>query len=575
MMRYWIGLTVGVLSLIGLVGPARGESPQEKRANGVVVKSTPLGKQRGDFVLRQSCLSPGGGHLVNITSREEKRRIWIDGQEGQMYDEIDPLGIVQSPDGQRTAWIARRRRLWFVVVDGKESRGVDGILRPSLVFSPDSKRFAYIAQDNERLIAFADGQELGEFNGTVAEGAGVRFSPDSRRLAVAMAREGKFFVWIDGQEGPKLDGLYNNFVQFSGDSQHYGSIGTRNKKHVVIVDGKEIGAYEAVGELGVQMAPRGERWFFTFVKEGKRVARSDRGEEVTAQRVGPGFFSADGSSLGYGIVRAGREQVVINGEFSKQYDPSEAGEAARVVFSADGKHHAYAARRDSKSFVVIDWMEGPGHEGIVPGSVMMSPDSKRVAYIALTGPTRSAVVVDGKAGKPYEGIALASLCFSPDSKHVHYVALREKKAYFVTDETEAGPYADLLSGARFSPDGKRVAYGAVRGGSNGNANPGALRPATPEKLMVVDGVEGVAGETFDEVLPGSLAWSADSKHVAYIAMRGSTAYAVMDGRVSPALDLVVTQDAPRFDDKGALHLITGKQGGDGLVEFFRTQVWRE
>ncbi len=70
----------------------------------------------------------------------------------------------------------------------------------------------------------------------------------------------------------------------------------------------------------------------------------------------------------------------------------------------------------------------------------VSPDSKRVAYVAEGGDKRF-VVVDGEEGKQYDGIS--NLIFSPDSKRVAYVAKAYDKDFMVVDGEE-GKQCDVI-----------------------------------------------------------------------------------------------------------------------------------
>ena len=59
--------------------------------------------------------------------------------------------------------------------------------------------------------------------------------------------------------------------------------------------------------------------------------------------------------------------------------------------------------------------------GIVAKTLTVSPDSRRVAYLAQKG-ARWVVVVDGQEGLDYDGIEEGTLLFSPDSRRVACLA---------------------------------------------------------------------------------------------------------------------------------------------------------
>jgi len=101
-----------------------------------------------------------------------------------------------------------------------------------------------------------------------------------------------------------------------------------------------------------------------------------------------------------------------------------------------------------------------------------------------------------KKKKQYD--AIGPPFFSPDSKRLAYGAKTGDKLFVVLDGKEEKQYDGILGGTPvFSPDSKRVAYGAKTG----------------DKLfMVVDGKEE---KQYDGILGGTPVFSPDSKRLAY------------------------------------------------------------
>jgi len=151
--------------------------------------------------------------------------------------------------------------------------------------------------------------------------------------------------------------------------------------------------------------------------------------------------------------------------------------------SPDIKRVAYVAKAGDKEFAVVDGKEGKQYDDVY--GLTFSPDSKRVAYWAKAGGKQFAVV-DGKEGKQYDEIGIVcyfdlfavvfthSFTFSPDSKRVAYWAKAGDKEFAVVDGKEGKQYG-LMYFLTFSPDSKRVAYVAKAG---------------LKYLVVVDGKEG-------------------------------------------------------------------------------------
>ncbi len=178
-------------------------------------------------------------------------------------------------------------------------------------------------------------------------------------------------------------------------------------------------------------------------------------------------------------------------------------------------------------------------------SLVVSPDSKRVAYVAQRG-VKLLVVVDGEEGKEYDDIGEDTLIFSPDSKRVAYRAQRGEKQLVVVDGVEGKEY-DRVYTPIFSPDSKRVAYGAIRG---------------EKQLVVVDGVEGKEYEGVDTPI-----FSPDSKRVAYGARQSKKWMVVVDGEEGKEYDGFLRGSKLVFDSPKLLHTLTLRG-----AEFFYVEV---
>ncbi len=155
--------------------------------------------------------------------------------------------------------------------------------------------------------------------------------------------------------------------------------------------------------------------------------------------------------------------------------------ALGVAFFIVGVALAAWGQGKSPNRIVSEKLIGKIHPSFIAKSLNVSPDSKRVAYVVInrgffTG-DKFFVVVDGKEEKQYDNIlATPPPIFSPDSKRVAYGARTGDKWLVFVDGKEDKPYDDILKGTPiFSPDSKHVAYGAKVGN---------------KWLVVVDGKEG-------------------------------------------------------------------------------------
>ena len=188
------------------------------------------------------------------------------------------------------------------------------------------------------------------------------------------------------------------------------------------------------------------------------------------ERVGLPVFSPDGHHIAYAAGRGTRSFVVLDGVEGDAYE-----EVTSPSFSPDGQRVAHGARRGGEIFLVVNGAridEGPGAEMHSP---VFSPDG-RLAYSAKQAGV-STLVIEGAPPRPHpEFKELGDPVFSPDGQHVAYWAFDGDKDRILLDEV-AGKVYDVVGTPLFSPDGRHLAFVA--------------KPAHEWKwCLVVDGVEG-------------------------------------------------------------------------------------
>lgn len=232
------------------------------------------------------------------------------------------------------------------------------------------------------------------------------------------------------------------------------------------------------------------------------------------------------------------------------------GKSWSVAASPDFRHAAYW-QYDAKGKEVM-YQDGKavsqGYDSI--GAPKFSPDSQHLAFVGeLSG--KKFVVLDGTAGKRYDSIDTGGfpmgspgLLFSDNSQRLAYAAKDGGKFKFVLDNLE-GPEVDgtlLTAQWAFSPDSSHFAYGAVRGKS---------------QFVVVDGKEG---NGYDAVGSWSF-FSPDSRHVLYWAKRGDKWIAIKDGVEGPEYDRPAPFAAFRFSPNGGhFAYLAGKASRSVIVK---------
>ncbi len=465
----------------------------ETRAGKSVVLDGREGKAYAEAVF-QLTFSPDSSRLAyqaQTGAPRYSRVLVVDGKDGKHYRKIY-AGPIFSPDSKHLAYVAEPYQEaaygWVVVHDGKdgevytevEVHGREAAELAIPVFSPNSERLAHVAYviGPLKAIVVVDGSRGQEYD----DACGPTFSPDSKRLAYTAKVGGRWLVVLDGKEGERYDAIGE--AVFSPDSKRVAYAAEARDKHLVVLDGEDGEQYDDIPEDSLVFGPDSKRAAYTA-------------------RAGNKWF------------------VVVDGERGKPY-----AWIGPPYFSPDGKRLAYVAETGGKCFVVVDGEEGRGYDDI--GSLTFSPDSKRLAYWARLG-GQSFVVLDGEEGERYKSR------FSVHKERTYVgrggervseldVALREKSLRTYTDDrgTKWHEYGvlparerkdyDTMAGepVTFSPDSKRVAYAANRGG---------------KWSVVVEGKEGRAYDGFPSPAGARIVFDSPNE-LHYLALKGNEIYLI-------------------------------------------------
>ena len=181
---------------------------------------------------------------------------------------------------------------------------------------------------------------------------------------------------------------------------------------------------------------------------------------------------------------------------------------------------------------MVDGRSGPVSTGV--GSFVFSPDSKRLAYLTGDGTGGGRLIVDG------QGMAA----------DVEVRARMVENTYAVKENPEYPKYDAYRPEMAFSPDSKRLAYisktwvyvdgkevARTQEASNLTWCPDSGRVAYIERSREAQATERVAcgdyvGPWYHRVLYGTLQFSADGKHLGYVACasRSGPFFVVYDGK---------------------------------------------
>jgi WD40 repeat protein len=276
-----------------------------------------------------------------------------------------------------------------------------------------------------------DGQPQGPYE-DLGTATGYPFSADGKHLAYVILKDKKLHVVRDGQLGPPSDDVGD--VVFSPDGSQMASAAKEKGKWRVSIDGRSQPPYDAIGEGSLLFSPDGSRLAYT-ARSGKQwmlVVDGKPGKPYDS--IGQVLFSPDGRSLACKVRAAGTQMVVHDGREGRIFNRVGDG---TLVFSPNSQRLAYVAMVSHKdSCVVVD--EKRRHRYDFAGYLTFTPDNRAPVYAADNGKKAFTVVDEGEAVRQYDGIwnVRGEKLIFDSPKKFHYLGVREGKIYLVEEETE-------------------------------------------------------------------------------------------------------------------------------------------
>jgi len=370
-----------------------------------------------------------------------------------------------SNHGRGFAYIARVDDGVHVVHNSKVGKSYREIAATTLTLSPDGQRVAYCAKEADKWVIVDNDQEYGPFDD---KGPPV-FSPDSRHIAYEAKIGDYWYVYVDNKKSEWAVSYYDR-PAFSNDSNRV----------LRIENTKDGAAYRlAVSDR-------------TFKKQ---TARQVKSPELV--------ISPDRSRIA-AVDKSDNLMRVVDFTFN---DPSKMQEGplyksiSNISFSKDGSVLVYIAKKDGKTYLVMNGKEEQIPEGEYPWAPVVKPDSKGIGIIVvgLNGAYFHQAFSNNKTRENLYK-ECADLTFSNDGLSHAYVAIKDEKFLIVTNGKE-GPTFDRVISPQFSPDGKFLVYRARQDGKRFVV----VADATGRIIRQHPGYERVFETTFTE----------DGKSVAY------------------------------------------------------------
>jgi WD40 repeat protein len=464
--------------------------------------------------------------------------------------------FVASPDSAHVAWVLARDGVTYLSIDGKEK-----VLGPSIrvatpQWSRDSKRVALKVWKGEEQSQFLD-DKIGNWYETVQGG---RFTSDYK-FGYTGLKNGKWFQVADGAERQSIETSVDDVkapvpaIYSTGNSKFLAIKGANKGKMWFVVNGKKQDEYDWVGEFYI--SPDGQHYAYVTQTNNIGVNKNSQQAYVVdgvlqqsfdeaGSGLGQPSWSPDGKMVAFPFKAGflwfvGQQSLKLNGapsplrpyikpeqsieEFLKSRSAPATpntgwhSEIDTLMWSPDSKQLAYIAKQGKKMLVVTNRQPGPIYDYI--SHFTPSPDGKRHAYIAWQAGKRQ-MIIDGKANKQYADV-YAPL-WSPDSKRIAYKAQTINQWIVVSDSQESEEY-EKVGTLAWSPDSKHLAY-AVTDEDAPTGVPDsyqwwkdmkAKQPNFGNKLVV----DEVATDLLIDPLTDSYPTWADSKTLNVLMVRGN------------------------------------------------------
>ena len=368
--------------------------------------------------------SERGGGVAYVLEKDGMSRVVHSGAVGKPYKTVGDVAL--SPDGKRIAYGAIVDGKWRMVMDGMEGAPFNAVRLPR--FSPDGSHLAYQGMSGERWYLVVDGTQN---KGTEKRYLTHEFSGDSSRIVylddVDDNNRGRLVVSDLAFAKQTVIGTGVSLMRSNTDKSRIAAISTLDGKQRVFdfdfdrPDSVKKGLpYDTVQNLA--FSPDGLSLAYSAERAGKRLLVIDDKEMVLPDGVVSGLPVIHPDKKTVGILISANNTVFLQ-QLSLGGGNKETGYVAAegLVYSGDGRFHAYAAAKDENWFVVVNGKEGPVFDRVV--TPKFTPDGKFLVYRARKDGKRFVVVADttGRTVKTHPAYEqVFDVVFTVDGKSVAY-----------------------------------------------------------------------------------------------------------------------------------------------------------
>jgi len=309
-------------------------------------------------------------------------------------------------------------------------------------------------------------------------------------------------ITIDGTVKAQAQdfGLFEHLV-LSRDASRYSAIEMSGDTVWWVVNGPDESSPDKPVDLRMSSSGRSLAYAIQVTAGGFEVGKGwfvVLWDGVAASRfgpfeaVGPPVFSPVGEALAFRARAGGREFVIHEGRRHELFD-----EVSDPVFRPDGKGVAYAATLSSvgaqgedpvrKAFVVVDGVPLKGPSFLRVDGIRHSEDGRHLAYCGFRPGGWSIVLDDRELESGWDGVDAP--VFSPDGRRIAFAAMKLKEgSYISVPGARSGPYERVQSKPWFTPDGSQVVFGCVSDSEiwRRTLDVDPWKPVTPDEQKQID-----------------------------------------------------------------------------------------
>ena len=300
--------------------------------------------------------------------------------------------------------------------------------------------------------------------------------------------------------------------------------------------------------------------------------------------------SPDGRRLAY-AARAG-DKLVLTADGKPASKPYDGFAVGGIVFSpSSARVGALVSTAGDKWLLVVDSAEGKPFDTFAKDSLQFSPDSRHVAVVAARGPKRLAVV-DGAEGALYDDVK--AFAFAPAAAgdggqaRGDHPATGDRKAAG-DDKSPVEPEDGVRDKVPSKGEAENVDENKATATDTDNNNNDNPKPQPDDNVEGAAGrgdksdprgaryayaarqearwrvvTESGAGEWFDEVGDGAIAYAPDGSRIAYAARRFDRWFVVDGGKPGAEYDEIAAGSI-RFSPDGAVLAYAARKGAAWTV----------